>query len=398
MRTRHAWLATVMLLALLGCSRTEAPAPGPAEPAKAVAVAVRTIARRAVPQTLEPVGTVRARKQGVLSSKLVAAVVAVHVVEGQRIRAGDLLVTLDNRDVQAQLRRARGAWEEARQALEETERALRASERAQEGARAQQDLTQATLARYTTLVDRGLVARQDYDEVAARARVATAEVAGLAETHAALAARRRQIVARIEQADAEVAGATIVTGYTKVLAPFDAVVVAKPVEVGNLAAPGVALLTVEDERYRLEAGVEESQIRQIRVGQRVPVVIDALGGERPGQVVEVVPASDPASRTFIVKIELPPEAGLRSGLYGRARFIVGERAALVVPRAALVERGQLQSVFVVDPAQRARLRLVRTGKTLGDDVEILAGLTEGERVVVEGKERLTDGSLVEPRG
>lgn len=248
---RRALLVVAAVALFAGCSRTDEPLQGAAAPAEPLAVSVKTIARRPVPQILESMGTVRARRQSVLSSKIVAAVVAVHVVEGQRVRAGDIIATLDDRDVSTQLRRARAAREEAGQALEEVELALRASDRAQEAARAQQELARATLARYRVLLDRELVAAQGYDELAARARVATADAARLVETHASLGAKRRQMVARIEQADADVANLTVLTGYTKVLAPFDGVVVAKPAEVGNLAAPGVALLIVEEERYRL---------------------------------------------------------------------------------------------------------------------------------------------------
>ncbi|MBI2202777.1 MAG: biotin/lipoyl-binding protein [Candidatus Rokubacteria bacterium] len=351
MVARRALLVVAAVALFAGCSRTDEPLQGAAAPAEPLAVSVKTIARRPVPRILESMGTVRARRQSVLSSKIVAAVVAVHVVEGQRVRAGDIIATLDDRGVSTQLRRARAAREEAGQALEEVELALRASDRAQEAARAQQELARATLARYKVLLDRELVAAQDYDELAAKARVATADAARLVETHASLAARRRQMVARIEQADAEVANVTVVTGYTKVLAPFDGVVIAKSAEVG----------------------------------------------ERAAQVVEIVPASDPASRTFVVRIDLPTEAALRSGLYGRARFVVGERSSLAVPKTALIERGQLQSVVVVDESQRARLRLVKTGKTAGDSVEILSGLADGERVVVDGAAGLADGRLVEPR-
>jgi multidrug efflux pump subunit AcrA (membrane-fusion protein) len=363
-----------------------------------VAVTVETVVARSVPDGFDAVGAVRAWKQSVLSAKTVATVVGVHAVEGQAVRTGQILVTLDDRDTRAQLRRAEAARDEARQALEEAERALLASERGQEAARAQQELAGSTARRYRMLLDRELIAAQDHEEVATRARVATSEAARLVEAHASLAARRRQALARIEQAEAEVAAATLVMGYTRIEAPFDGVVVARSVEPGNVAAPGVPLLTIDEQRYRLEASVEESQIRRVRVGQRAVVAIDALGAERPATVVEIVPTADPASRTFIVKIALPPAPGLRSGLYGRARFEEGARPVLTVPRAALVARGQLQRLFIAGPDGRARLRLVTTGTTLGDRVEVLSGLDAGEHVVIEGAAGLTDGEAVAPRG
>jgi len=116
-----------------------------------------------------------------------------------------------------------------------------------------------------------------------------------------------------------------------------------------------------------------------------------------GRVAELIPAADPASRSVIVKLDLPADLPLRSGMFGRARFPAGERKALVVPAAAVVERGQLSSLFVVGADGVARLRLVTLGERHGERVEVLSGLTPGERIVVEGGDGLADGSRVDVR-
>jgi RND family efflux transporter MFP subunit len=167
-----------------------------------------------------------------------------------------------------------------------------------------------------------------------------------------------------------------------------------------MAAPGVPLLTIESGTdYRLEAAVQESQINNIHLRDQVRVQIDALGPqELAGTVVEVVPTADPASRTYLVKISIAPPDGnqqiIRSGLYGKARFIIGQTQALTIPRKAVVERGQLTSVYVVDQSGVARMRLVKTGKTYTDRVEMLSGLSEGEQIVIDGVEAVSDGSRV----
>jgi multidrug efflux pump subunit AcrA (membrane-fusion protein) len=143
--------------------------------------------------------------------------------------------------------------------------------------------------------------------------------------------------------------------------------------------------------------VEESDVKAIRVGQSAEVTIDSIGSRRNGPVAEIVPVADPATRTVTVKVDLPPEPRLRSGLYGRARFVTGARTALAMPSGALVERGQLQGAFVVDTGGVARFRLVTTGRALDGAVEILSGLGEGERVVADGVERLADGAPVTVR-
>jgi RND family efflux transporter MFP subunit len=167
-----------------------------------------------------------------------------------------------------------------------------------------------------------------------------------------------------------------------------------------MASPGTPLLTIESGNdYRLEASVQESQINRIHLRDQVRVRIDALGPEElTGIVVEIVPASDPASRTYLVKVSIPPPTGnqqiIRSGLYGKARFIIGHTQAITIPQKAVVERGQLTSVYVVDQSGIARMRLVRTGKTYSDRVEVLSGLMEGEQIVVEGVQAVSDGGRV----
>jgi RND family efflux transporter MFP subunit len=169
------------------------------------------------------------------------------------------------------------------------------------------------------------------------------------------------------------------------------------VEPGDLAVPGQPLLVLDDPRaYRLEALVGESAVGRVRLGQTVPVVVDSLGRPLEGRVAEIIPAADPASRTVTVKLDLPADPGLRSGLFGRARFPAGERQALLVPASALVERGQLTAAYVVDGHDIARLRLVTAGARHADRVEILSGLEAGERLVVEGAPRVSDGSRVAP--
>jgi len=105
--------------------------------------------------------------------------------------------------------------------------------------------------------------------------------------------------------------------------------------------------------------------------------------ELKGKVTQIVPAADPGSRSFLVKIELPSDAQLRSGLFGRAQFSRGQRSSFVIPRTAVVERGQLQGVYVLDQNKVAGLRYVTLGKTSGPQVEVLAGLQEGERFVAQ---------------
>jgi RND family efflux transporter MFP subunit len=194
----------------------------------------------------------------------------------------------------------------------------------------------------------------------------------------------------------EVRGAGIMRDYAKLAAPFSGVVITRTVEPGNLATPGAPLLTIEqDGLYRLEASVDESKLANVRVGQAVEAVLET-DRKLSARVSEIVPSVDAASRSYIVKLDLPATPQLRTGMFGRAIFPLGMQKVVAVPLAALMERGQLQSVFVVEDGV-AHTRLVTTGRRTGNAVEVLSGLTAGEKVVLPAPVGLQDGARVEVR-
>ncbi len=367
-----------------------------AEAHSTVTARLEKVAPVTVKETYHAVGTVRSKTISTLSSKLMGYVTAVYVEEGDHVKAGQLLIQLDDRDVRAQWRKAQAGLTEAEQALEEVERAIAAAEQARVAAEAHRRLASATYKRYQALLERRSVSRQEFDEVEAKYRSAVAEANRADEMLRSLQARKRQVLARIDQAKAEMASAQTILSYAKITSPITGVVTMKNVDVGVLASPGVPLLTVEDDRaYRLEVLVEESQLNRIRLGDEATVTIAALDDVHlRGIVREMVPAADPASRSFVVKLDLPSHPGLRSGLFGKAQFVTGEKKAIILPSSALIERGQLTAVYVVDETNRARLRLVKTGKRHDDGVEILSGLHSGDRVIIEGVERVKEGSKI----
>ena len=352
----------------------------------------------------EAMGTVRSKITSVLSSKILGHIVALHVREGDRVKAGQLLLEIDDRDGNAQLRKARAGLREAQDMVEEVDRNIQAAEAANQAVEADQSLSLSTYNRYKSLLEKKSVSQQEFDQAEARYRARSAELERTKAQIKSLLARREQVLAKIEQARAEVAAAQISVGYARIQSPLKGLVSVKQAEVGVLATPGAPLLTIEDDsHYRLEAVVEEAMIGKIRVGDSVGVVIDAFGPEEgSGKVAEISPGSDPASRSGIIKIDLIPKGKkdgprpfLRSGLFGKARFSSGQRTLIAIPAKAVVQRGQLQGVYVVDSANIARVRLIQVGKSYGDRVEVLAGLRDGEKILVEGLEKVQDGYRVE---
>jgi RND family efflux transporter MFP subunit len=374
------------------------------KPTPVQGVKIETIRSSPVTEDYEAVGTIRSKTITVLSSKTVGNILAVHVREGDRVRTGQLLIEIDDRDTRAQLQKAQAGLREVQDAQEEIAQNIRAAESAGEAAEAGRSLALSTFNRYKALLEQKSVSPQEFDEVQAKLKVAEAEVDRAGRVLQALKAKKNQVLAKTDQVKADITSAQVYVGYSRILSPMDGIVTSKQAEVGLLAAPGVPLLTLEDNfHYRLEVSVEDSMIRRIRPAMPVWVVIDALGPQEfSRRVTEIVPASDPGSRSSTVKIDLFDEKGrsggprgLRSGLYGRARFNVGQREAIQVPQKAVLQKGQLVGVLTVDPSNTVQMRLIKTGKPSGDRVEVLAGIKDGDRIIVEGLEKAKEGDRVQ---
>ena len=235
---------------------------------------------------------------------------------------------------------------------------------------------------------------------AAEARVRQAEEA-LRMARAAVAENEikaadvRTLRAQVRQAEESYRAAQVMVGYARITAPFDGVVVSRRVDPGDMAAPGMPVLVVESARhYRLEATVPESRVSDLHLGAPVTVVLDALKRNQvKGHVALIVPSADPASRSVIVKVDLPSLNGLRSGMFGRLRFPTGRNEAIVVPPEAIWRKESLTGVFVVKDGT-ARLQLVELGQERPQGRVVLSGLTGGETIVSPLPKNLRDGDKV----
>ncbi|MGD0743599.1 MAG: efflux RND transporter periplasmic adaptor subunit [Verrucomicrobiota bacterium] len=325
------------LLAFAGCGRKAESAMGESLPVAIVrAQAVESKSRVA---TEDVVGTVRAKLRSVIEAKVSGKIEQMLVVPGQNVNVGGLLVQLDAREVEAQLDQAAAV----RQQVE------------------------SDLKRATDLFQQKILSQSEYDSALSKFRVA----------------------------DAAATEAKTLLGYTKVAAPFAGVITRKYADVGDLAAPGKPLLEMEDARdLRLETDVPEAVIGRLTLGDKLRVRVSGATNELAGVVSEIAPSADPNSRTFLVKLDLPPTSGLRAGQFGRVTVPVGETSALRVPAAAVLQRGEMELVFVVLNGH-AQLRIVKTGKLVGNEVELVSGVDAGEQVVTEGAATLVDGQPVE---
>lgn len=333
-------LSAVLLLA--GCGTREEPVTEAvsAAPRKTIQASVVEAKPVSVPIRVEVTGLVAPVFQATLSSRIQGTIDKLLVREGAKVSKGQLLIRLDSRDLEAELARADAEVENAK---------------------AHRD-------RMEQLYALDAVSKQEMENAIRGYRVAEAN--------------RRAVEAQLS--------------YTAVRAPFDGVITEKKVEAGELASSGQPLLKMEDpQRLRLEATVAEGDLKSVSRGDKIPVIIDALGGHTlVGTVGQILPAGDPQTHTFTVKVDLPRTAGLKTGMFGRFPLDKGSTRTILVPSTAVIERGELSKLYVVGADHIARLRWVKLGRRFENHVEILAGLNEGERVLTDGR-READGALVQ---
>ena len=398
MKKKFTLITAAALLTVLaaGCGKEKASKAirPPATEVKNVSIAY--VANSTIEDFYEATGTVKAKTTTEVSANKMGRIISFPAVEGDTVSRGKLLVEIDSSESKTQLRKAQAGMNEAQASLIEVERSVDGANAAVRTAQANKQLAETTFGRYKELFSRGSASAQEFDEARSRLEVATSELDRAQSNVRTILAKNKQISARIELAQAEIASTKVLDGYSKVFAPVSGVIVKKFAEPGATSVPGAPLLAIEDNsQYRLEAAVDESRSKLVRIGSRVNVTIDALGGgEIMGTVIEVLPTSDAASRSSIVKIELPANPLLRTGFFGLARFPLAQKAALTVPQTSIIQRGQLTGVYVVGPEGAVQFRIVTTGKTSEGAIEVLSGVAEGDEVASSDVDKLTDGTKV----
>jgi RND family efflux transporter MFP subunit len=352
---RKAWIAAgavaalmILLLYLQGTIGGHQVAPGTVA-TEAGPVSAQTVRaeRREITDFVDWSGTVTSRSVANVAPKVMARVIEMRVSAGAPVAAGDVLAVLDDREVRARAEQARAALA---------------------AATAQANQAEADLRRAQTLFQKQATTRQDLDAMEARARATRAQVA---------------------QARDALAEADVLLGETTVRAPFAGIVAQRLADPGDMAAPGHPLVIIHDPAaLRLEAHVAERCAGSLSVGSAAVVHLDTPARDLTVRLDEVAPMADPVSRTVLAKAALPAAPDLRPGIFGVLRIPCGSHSAIVIPASAVARTGQLETVRVLSNGG-SRVRHVRTGKPVGDLVEVLSGLGEGESVVLpsEGAEQ-----------
>ncbi|MGO9323428.1 MAG: efflux RND transporter periplasmic adaptor subunit [Terracidiphilus sp.] len=359
-------LLAASMAMMAGCHGGESVTSGAVETAQARVVESR---QREVPVNVRATGAVHARETAQISAQVPGRIQQILVRKGDTVRAGQTVAVLDDAAQRA--------------AVNQAQAGVRAAQSQQAAAQTDASLAASTLERYRQLEAEKSVSPQEMDEIS---RKAEATAAGLD------AAR-----AQTQAAEAQESSAHAMLGYTRLVAPFAGIVTARMADPGTLASPGVPLLQVDQAGpLQLQATVDESEIAAIHKGMKTQVAIDgASSAEITGTIAEIDPAADTSTHSFLIKIDLPSSSQLRAGMYGTAEFANGVRNAILISRSAVVTRGSLDCVYVLDSQGIAQLRYVTLGAPQGDLVEVLSGVSAGERLVDLPSDRELAGKRIE---
>lgn len=287
---------------------------------------------------IELLGTVESVNRVEIAAKVSGTITSLPVVLGSEIKKGETIVEISAGEIDAKLQQSKAQLEQARRNLE----------------REQKLLTQKAATRETV----------------------------------------RSLQEAVSIAEAAYQEALTFQQYTRIQAPIDGQVTRKHVNAGDLATPGRPLLNIEDNKHlQVITDIPERFIFDIRQGDQLSIKIPSVDMSITGTVAEVAPTADPATRTAPVKLNIEAHPKLYGGQFARVSLNTQDAGTLMIPRKALVPIGQMERLFVVE-GEKAQLRLVRSGQILGDSIEILSGLKEGELVVTGGLNNLKDGQPV----
>lgn len=330
-------LGLLAMVAGCGHEKNAETTSGPSLPV--ATVRVEPVASSAHTSTELVTGTIRSKLRATLEAKVSGRITELPVSLGQEIKSGELLARLDAAEIRARVQQAEATLQQAERDWKRT----------------------------SALFEQQAATRSEYDVAESRLQVAKAA---------------------LDEAKA-------MSAYIEVTAPFTGVITRKYADRGDLALPGKPLVALEDpSALQMEADVPEAISAQIKKAAKMQILFGAGDQSITGEVSEIAPTADPETRTCKVKLDIPPGKEVMPGQFARLVVPIGERQSIRIPASAVVQRGQMEIVFVAAD-QRARMHLVKTGRQFGQTVEILSGLDSGDQVVVEGAPLLQDGQPVE---
>lgn len=349
-------MAAVGLLAALsllpGCRSTDETTAQSGATAVVVQAAVKTLRPVSTPLYAQVPGVVVASQEVQVASRLSGFIRQINVHEGQSVKQGTLLLTVDPSDLMGSIEQARANLSHARASLANAE---------------------SVYERFRPLHQAGAISPQEFDKIRTERNLARAQIAA---ARAALETARSRLQ------------------YAHVRSPINGVVAEKLADVGDLATPGKPLLVLQNATHsQAQFDVGEHTYNKLTLGSTVDISTGT--GYTPATVERLVPTADPVTHTHLVKAALPDNANLSPGTFVDVRIPIGSHQAIVVPASAVLRRGGITGVFIVDTDGIAHYRMIRPGPADDGNVVVSAGLFPGDRIVTDPDERLNNGARVE---
>lgn len=344
----------LFVIALLAASCGGEDKKAVADTSPAVAVEVKTVSEDNSSPFLTVSGKVEAIESADISTRMMGYVDKIYVQVGDKVRNGQLLISVNNADVSAKLAQVNAGIVEATAAFTNAEKDYN---------------------RFTVLFQENSATQKELDDITANYNMAKARLESAKQM-------KNEVNAQLS--------------YANIRAPFNGVVTNKFIDAGDMANPGVPLLEVESPgKYQVLAMVPESEILEIKKDSEVTIEIKALNETLPGKVTEVSTSAKNTGGQYLVKVILnKTNAQIRSGMYATVQFPVARKttsSAVMIPVNAIVNNGQLTGVYTVSQSNTALLRWLRLGRTFGDKVEVLSGLSPDEQYIVSSEGRLYNG-------
>lgn len=337
-----------------GCSEEHTQISQKSISTKVPELAVIKIKAQGIPVHYRAPGSIISDRRIDISSRISSFIQNIHVKEGERVSRGQLLVTLDSTEVDGLISKASASLQKSRTNLADAE---------------------IDVKQHKELYTRGSVSKNQL-----RKAILTRDQAinALSETQGLLKSSKSQHL------------------YTKIISPSSGIVIRRDKQSGDLTTAGQSLLTIEsDQQLLFDTHIPEKLIAKIKKGEKVYVDIDAAN-RREGIIARIIPSADPITRRYQVKILVDDTIGLLPGMFGRATFELGSDIGVVVPRNAVVHRGGIDGVFVFDESTSSvSFRWIRLGAFTEDGIQVLAGLSQDQKIVIPRGESLRNGDKVD---
>lgn len=330
-------------------------------------VQIETVSKKPVESFYTTSATVKAKTNSVVASMLTGKVTSIAVQEGDYVKKGQLLLTIDARDLS---QKASGA-----------SAGIRAAQMAASSAAQNAKMADRTYQRYKNLYDEKVITKQEFDQYTTQKNVAALEY------------QRAQ--AGVQQARAGLGEVQVFQSYARVTAPVSGIVTQRTIDLGSTAIQGQPVLTIEAQdngglKSEIVANIDESYLGKVKEGEDVSLEVNGKTYKR--KITKVVKYIDPTTRTFKAKVDI---SGLTGGQFAKINIPIAKKDAITVPKSAVVQKGELTGVYTVDTDNVVSYRIIRVGKEYGDRVEILSGLTDGDKIITVGTEKAIDGGKID---